>query len=136
MLKRWLDALEEYAGWTSVRNAGILPLGTAWDTPWRPGKVPDVSLSGNFFLAKYGVPALIQSGGGALIFTASELDWSGRRRLRLRFQRRADQHGSCPGVDCAPHNIRVNCLALTDRPPLSMQGFQQQRPKGCRAGSA
>jgi len=55
-------------------NSGIFPAGSAPDTTiemWR--ECIDVNLGGQFYLAKYGIPALIESGGNAIIFTASEL---------------------------------------------------------------
>lgn len=95
-------------------NAGILPLGTAWETSiedWQ--RCIDVNLGGNFFLAKYGVPALIEAGGGVILFTASELGTVG---ISGGVAYCASKGGlinmtRAIAIDCAPYDIRVNSLA-------------------------
>ena len=108
-------------------NAGILPAGTAWDTPietWR--QCIHTNLSGNFYLAKYGVPKLIQAGGGVLLFTASELGLVG---VTAGVAYCASKGGlinltRALAVDCAPYGIRVNCLAPGPiSTPMAEQGF-------------
>lgn len=39
-----------------------------------------VNLSGTFYLTKYGIPALVESGGGSIITTSSEYGLLGARR--------------------------------------------------------
>jgi meso-butanediol dehydrogenase / (S,S)-butanediol dehydrogenase / diacetyl reductase len=115
-------------------NAGILPLGTAWDTSvetWR--HCIDVNLSGNFYLAKYGVPALIHSGGGVVLFTASELGLVGTTGGVAYCTSKGGVINMVRALalDCAPYAIRVNCLApgpiLT---PMSERGFAQSENPG------
>jgi len=115
-------------------NAGILPLGTAWETSiedWH--RCIDVNLGGNFFLTKYGVPALIEAGGGVMLFTASELGIVGASGA-------AAYCGSKGGlinmtraiaVDCAPYGIRVNSIAPggTDTPMTKYQLGQAEDPQ-------
>lgn len=94
--------------------AGIGSLGTAEETSpaaWR--RVIDVNLSGSFFLAKYGIPALRRAGGGAIVLTGSDIGIVGARGAV----------GYCASkggvvnltralaIDCAPLGIRVNCIA-------------------------
>lgn len=95
-------------------NAGIFPTGTAPETTietWR--RTIDVNLGGQFYLAKYGIPALIESGGKVIIFTASELGTVG---ISGAVAYCASKGGvinmtRAIAIDCAPHGIRVNCLA-------------------------
>ncbi len=95
-------------------NAGIFPTGTAPETTvetWR--RCIDVNLGGQFFLAKYGIPALADSGGGAIIFTASELGTVG---ISEAVAYCASKGGvvnmtRAVAIDCAPLGIRANCLA-------------------------
>jgi NAD(P)-dependent dehydrogenase (short-subunit alcohol dehydrogenase family) len=95
-------------------NAGIFPVGTAPNTTidtWR--ECIDVNLSSNFYLAKYGVPALIESGGGVIIFTSGELGLFGKREGVAYCASKAGliNMTRAIAVDSAPHGIRVNCLA-------------------------
>ncbi len=95
-------------------NAGILPLGTAWETSledWR--QCLDVNLGGNFLLAKYGVPALIEAGGGVILFTASELGIVGISGAAAYCASKGGlvNMTRAMAIDCAPYNIRVNSVA-------------------------
>jgi NAD(P)-dependent dehydrogenase (short-subunit alcohol dehydrogenase family) len=95
-------------------NSGILSTGTATETSietWR--RCIDVNLAGQFYLAKYGIPALIESNGGVIIFTASELGTVG---ISEGVAYCAAKGGlinmtRAVAIDCAPYGIRVNCLA-------------------------
>lgn len=95
-------------------NAGIFPTGTAPETTietWH--RTIDINLAGQFYLAKYGIPALIESGGKVIIFTASELGTVG---ITGAVAYCASKGGvinmtRAIAIDCAPHGIRVNCLA-------------------------
>jgi NAD(P)-dependent dehydrogenase (short-subunit alcohol dehydrogenase family) len=97
-----------------VAAAGIAGSGTAEETSpqaWR--HVIDVNLSGSFFLAKYGIPALRRAGGGAIVLMGSDIGIVGARR----------SVGYCASkggvinltralaLDCAAFGIRVNCVA-------------------------
>ena len=108
-------SLEEYGRLDILYgNAGILPSGTAPETSietWR--STIDINLGGQFYLAKYGIPALIKSGGKVIIFTASELGTVG---ISEGVAYCASKGGlinmtRAIAIDCAPHGIRVNCLA-------------------------
>lgn len=95
-------------------NAGILVLDKAWETSledWQ--RCIDVNLGGNFFLAKYGVPALIEAGGGVILFTASELGIVGVARGAAYCASKGGviSMTRALAIDCAPHNIRVNSIA-------------------------
>jgi NAD(P)-dependent dehydrogenase (short-subunit alcohol dehydrogenase family) len=95
-------------------NSGIFPPGTAPDTPietWR--NTIYTNLGGQFYLAKYGIPELIKFGGDSIIFTASELGTVG---VKEGVAYCASKGGlinmtRAIAIDCAVHNIRVNCLA-------------------------
>lgn len=110
-------------------NAGILPLGTAWDTSFETWqRCIDVNLSGNFLLAKYGIPALTRHGGGVVLFTASELGLVGTTAAVAYCASKGGliNMARALAVDCASHNIRVNCLIPGPiSTPMSERGFQQ-----------
>lgn len=95
-------------------NSGVLAAGTAPATSletWR--QVIDVNLSGPFYLVKYGIPAMIESGGKSIILTASELGTVGARETVAYCAAKGGVINMVRAlaVDCAPYNIRVNCLA-------------------------
>ncbi len=95
-------------------NSGIFPAGTAPETSvetWQ--QVININLGGQFYLAKYGIPALIQSGGSVIILTGSELGTVG---VSEGVAYCASKGGivnmtRALAIDCAPYKIRVNCLA-------------------------
>lgn len=95
-------------------NSGIFPTGTAPDTSVETWvQVINTNLSGQFYLAKYGIPALIKSGGKVIIFTGSELGTVG---VSEGVAYCASKGGlinmtRAIAIDCAPYKIRVNCLA-------------------------
>ncbi len=95
-------------------NSGIFPPGTAVETSvetWH--QVININLAGQFYLAKFGIPALIQSGGGVIIFTSSELGIVGTSRAVAYCASKGAlvNMTRAMAVDCAPYKIRVNCLA-------------------------
>ncbi len=95
-------------------NSGVLLSGTAPDTTldaWR--KTIDVNVGGNFYLAKYGIPELIKSGGGNIILTGSELGTVGASEMVAYCASKGAivNMTRALAIDCAPHGIRVNCLA-------------------------
>ena len=100
-----LDVLYANAGtheWGSAPEISV----EAWERSLR------VNLSGQFYLAKYGIPVMEQTGGGAIVLTASEYGLLGARR----------SVGYCAAkggvvnltralaVDSAAAGIRVNCI--------------------------
>lgn len=115
-------------------NAGILPLGTAWETSiddWK--RCIDVNLGGNFFLAKYGVPALIEAGGGVILFTASEMGIVGTSGAAAYCASKGGliNMTRAIAVDCAPYGIRVNSIApgATNTPMTKYQIDQAEDPE-------
>jgi NAD(P)-dependent dehydrogenase (short-subunit alcohol dehydrogenase family) len=94
-------------------NAGLVATGTAQDTAttvW--DEVVAVNLTGQFYLAKYGLPALQRAGGGVVIFTASDAALSGERGMVAYCAAKAGviNMARAIAVDCAGQNIRVNCI--------------------------
>jgi NAD(P)-dependent dehydrogenase (short-subunit alcohol dehydrogenase family) len=71
-----------------------------------------VNLAGQFYLAKYGIPALIRSGGKVILFTASELGTVGASATVAYCAAKGGviNMTRAVAIDCAPHGIRVNCL--------------------------
>jgi len=115
-------------------NAGILPLGTAWETSiddWR--RCIDINLGGNFFLTKYGVPALIEAGGGVILFTASELGIVGTAGAAAYCASKGGliNMTRAIAVDCAPYGIRVNSIApgAINTPMTKFQLSQSEDPQ-------
>lgn len=94
-------------------NAGLLESGTAPETSieaWQ--RIIDVNLSGQFYLAKYGIPYLIEAGGGSIIFTGSELGLVGTSNTVAYCAAKGGviNLARAVAVDSARHQIRVNCL--------------------------
>ena len=94
-------------------NSGVLESGTAPETSlesWR--RIIDVNLSGQFHLAKYGIPLLAEAGGGAIIFTASELGLVGASECVAYCAAKGAvvNMTRAVAIDCAAYGIRVNCL--------------------------
>ena len=95
-------------------NSGIFPGGTAPETSietWQ--QVININVAGQFYLAKYGIPALIQSNGGSIILTGSELGTVGIKEgvAYCASKGAVINMTRALAVDCAPYKIRVNCLA-------------------------
>jgi NAD(P)-dependent dehydrogenase (short-subunit alcohol dehydrogenase family) len=95
-------------------NSGVFPTGTAPETSietWQ--RCLDTNLGGQFYLAKYGIPALVESGGGVIIFTASELGTVGISDAVAYCAAKGGliNMARAVAIDCAPYGIRVNCLA-------------------------
>ena len=94
-------------------NSGVFPGGTAPGTSLETWRLAiDVNLAGQFFLAKFGIPALIQTGGKVIIFTASELGTVGATATVAYCAAKGGviNMTRAVAIDCAPHGIRVNCL--------------------------
>lgn len=95
-------------------NSGVNKRGTAPDTSlelWQ--EIIGVDLSGSFYLMKYGIPALIQSKGHAIVIMASELGLVGTTGMVAYCTAKGAliNMTRAIAIDCAPYNIRVNCLA-------------------------
>jgi NAD(P)-dependent dehydrogenase (short-subunit alcohol dehydrogenase family) len=94
-------------------SAGVMTVGTAPETSEEDYQLAvDVNLGGCFRLAKYGIPALVRAGGGAVILTASELGLVGAAATAAYCAAKGGVVNltRALAVDCAPLGIRVNCL--------------------------
>jgi NAD(P)-dependent dehydrogenase (short-subunit alcohol dehydrogenase family) len=114
-VERAVHAAESHFGRLDVlwSNAGIGGDGTAPETSlelWE--RVIGVNLSGGFYVAKYGIPALERAGGGSLFFTASEFGLVGSRRVVAYAASKGGivNMSRALAVDSAPLRVRVNCL--------------------------
>lgn len=94
-------------------NAGISARFNVIDMPEDTfDRVIAVNLRGGFLCAKHAIPQMLQSGGGSLIFTASELALVGTEKSAAYCATKAGLVGMARAiaVDHAAHGIRVNCL--------------------------
>jgi NAD(P)-dependent dehydrogenase (short-subunit alcohol dehydrogenase family) len=85
-------------------------------------RVMHVNLRGPFLCAKYAVPKIADSGGGSIIFTASELALVGSPGASVYSASKAGLIGMARGLalDFADANIRFNCICpgAVDTPML------------------
>jgi NAD(P)-dependent dehydrogenase (short-subunit alcohol dehydrogenase family) len=85
-------------------------------------RVMRVNLRGPFLCAKYAVPKIADSGGGSIIFTASELALVGSPGASVYSASKAGLIGMARGLalDYADANIRFNCICpgAVDTPML------------------
>jgi NAD(P)-dependent dehydrogenase (short-subunit alcohol dehydrogenase family) len=85
-------------------------------------RVMQVNLRGPFFCAKYAVPKIASSGGGSVIFTASELALVGSPGASVYSASKAGLIGMARGLalDYADAGIRFNCICpgAVDTPML------------------
>jgi NAD(P)-dependent dehydrogenase (short-subunit alcohol dehydrogenase family) len=114
-VERLVAAAEERWGHVGIlyASAGVMPVGTAPDTPEEDYQLAvDVNLGGCFRLAKYGIPALARAGGGSVILTGSELGLVGAAATAAYCAAKGGVVNltRALAVDCAPLGIRVNCL--------------------------
>jgi len=114
-VERMIGAVEAHFGRLDAiwSNAGISGDGTAPDTSlelW--DRIIAVNLSGGFYVAKYGIPALIRAGGGSLFFTASEFGLVGASAAAAYCASKGGviNMTRAIAVDCGRHRIRVNCI--------------------------
>jgi NAD(P)-dependent dehydrogenase (short-subunit alcohol dehydrogenase family) len=101
-----LDILYCNAGY-SVQDDG--PVTEVSITGWE--ETQSVNLLGSFLCCKYGIPELINNGGGSIILTASIFGLTGSERSAYS----AAKGGIVSltrvmAVDYGRHNIRVNCI--------------------------
>jgi NAD(P)-dependent dehydrogenase (short-subunit alcohol dehydrogenase family) len=94
-------------------NAGVAALATATETTeetW--SEVIETNLGGAFRLAKHGIPALVRSGGGSIVLTASDLGLVGARSAVAYCASKGGVVNltRALALDCAPLGIRVNCI--------------------------
>jgi NAD(P)-dependent dehydrogenase (short-subunit alcohol dehydrogenase family) len=94
-------------------NAGLQETGTATETSdevWR--RVIDVNLTGQFNVARQALPALMRTGNGSLIFTASDLGLVGARDSVAYCAAKGGviNMARAVAVDSTPRGVRVNCL--------------------------
>lgn len=96
-----------------VSNAGVMANGTAPGTSlelWQ--QVIDTNLAGPFYLAKYGLPALVRAGGGSMVVVASELGLVGARETVAYCAAKGGLINMMRAIslDAAQIGIRVNAL--------------------------
>ena len=102
-------------------NAGMGIFHSAPDTSakeWE--RIWNVNVTGNFWLAKHGIPHLVEAGGGTLVFTASVNSFVGDRLWAAYCATKGAivALSRALAVDHAAQGIRVNCVcpASTDTP--------------------
>ena len=102
-------------------NAGMGIFHSAPDTTaqeWE--RIWSVNVTGNFWLAKHGIPRLVAAGGGTLVFTASVNAFVGDRMWAAYCATKGAivAFARALAVDHAAQGIRVNCVcpASTDTP--------------------
>ncbi len=94
-------------------NAGISSRHTVVDMPEEDfDRVIAVNLRGGFLCAKHAIPRMLETGGGSLIFTASELALVGTDNAAAYCAAKTGLVGMMRAiaVDHAAQGIRANCL--------------------------
>ncbi len=94
-------------------NAGISSRFNVIDMPEEAfDRVISVNLRGGFLCAKHAIPRMIETGGGSVIFTASELALVGTENAAAYCASKTGLVGMARAiaVDHAAQGIRVNCL--------------------------
>ena len=102
-------------------NAGMGVFKTAPETSmeeWE--RIWSVNVTGNFLLAKHGIPHLVANGGGTVVFTASVNAFVGDRQWAAYCATKGAIVGFARAlaVDHAADHVRINCVcpASTDTP--------------------
>jgi len=114
-------------------NAGVSGPGTVDQIALADlDRVLGVNLRGSFLCARHAVPAMIRSGGGAIVFTASELALVGSPGSAAYCASKAALIGlaRAMALDHAPQRIRVNCVCpgATDTPMLRRSMAREPDP--------
>jgi NAD(P)-dependent dehydrogenase (short-subunit alcohol dehydrogenase family) len=110
-------------------NAGVQEAGTAPETSeeiWE--RVIGINLTGHFHMAKFTIPVMTRQGGGAIIFTASELGLVGASSSLAYCAAKGGvvNMTRAMAIDCAPAAIRVNCLCPgAIRTPMLERWFRE-----------
>ena len=94
-------------------NAGIDVVGTVPNTTEEKWDlVINTNLKSVFLTCKYVIPQMVKQGGGVIVNTASELGTVGAREMAAYCASKGGVINltKAMAVDCAPFNIRVNCL--------------------------
>jgi len=115
-----------------VSGAGIMLTGSAPETSvdtWR--MTIDTNLAGPFYLAKYGIPALVRAGGGSMVVIASELGLVGARETAAYCAAKGGLVNlvRALAVDHAPQGVRVNCLCPGPIDTPLLQGWFAAGPE-------
>src|SRR5215212_3759749 len=119
-------------------NAGLQETGTTTETSdevWR--RVIDVNLTGQFNVAREALPALMETGNGSLIFTASDLGLVGARDSVAYCAAKGGvvNMTRAIAVDSTPRGVRVNCLcpAPVDAPMIRGRFAEADDPDALEA---
>ena len=127
-------ALERYGRLDVLfANAGVSGPGTVDEIALADlDRVLGVNLRGSFLCARHAVPALARSGGGSIVFTASELALVGSPGSAAYCASKAALIGlaRAMALDHAPQGIRVNCVCpgATDTPMLRRSMAREPDP--------
>lgn len=83
-------------------------------------RVMGINLHGMFYVTKYALPWLIDSGGGSIVNIASPLGYIGAPQMAAYCTSKGGviQLTRCTAVEYAKHNIRANCISpgIVDTP--------------------
>lgn len=132
-VSRLIGAAEEEFGQVDVlvSAAGRMAAGSAPDTSldvWRT--TIETNLAGPFYLAKYGIPALLRAGGGTMVVIASELGLVGTTEAAAYCAAKGGLVNlvRALAVDHAPQGVRVNCLCPGPIDTPLLQGWFASAP--------
>jgi NAD(P)-dependent dehydrogenase (short-subunit alcohol dehydrogenase family) len=119
-------------------NAGLQETGSATETSdevWQG--VIDVNLTGQFNVARGALPALMRTGNGSLIFTASDLGLVGARGSVAYCAAKGGvvNMTRAIAVDSTPRGVRVNCLCPgpSDTPMIRKWFAEAEDPQALEA---
>ncbi len=135
---RLVDATVERFGRLDVMfsNAGISARFNVIDLPEESfDRVIGVNLRGGFLCAKHAIPQMLRSGGGSLIFTASELALVGTENSPAYCASKTGLVGltRAIAVDHAAQGIRVNCLCPGPVDTPMLHGNRTDREEHARS---
>lgn len=126
------ETLHEYGQLNILHNnAGILVVGdvtTISEADWE--RCIDINLKSVYLVSKYAIPAMVQTGGGVIINTASTAGISGGGGYSVYSASKAGilLLTQCMALDFAAQNIRVNavCPGPTATPMILSSSTDQQ----------